>query len=104
VTTERSENVPLIDEPLADEVTIPRALAREMTNAMEAMQLLASEGMAEVAKALGLVARRRPLPPLPDCPDCGLDVGLGLPHHEDCVSDEALRYRVEDIPQFEDEA
>jgi hypothetical protein len=102
VTTEHSEDLPLTAEPVADSVVIPRALAREMSQAIEAMQLLASEHMAEVAKALGLVARRRPYPPLPDCPDCGLDVGLGLPHDDGCVSDEALRYRVEDIPQLED--
>jgi hypothetical protein len=102
VTTEHSADLPLTAAPAADEVVIPRALAREMSRAIEAIQLLASEGMLEVSKALGLVARRRPNPPIPDCPDCGVEVGLGLPHDDDCLSDEALRFQVEDIPQLDD--
>jgi hypothetical protein len=104
VTTEHTAAQPLTAEPVADVVTIPRALAREVSLAIEAMQLLASDAMTEVAKALGLVARRRPLPPIPDCPDCGLEVGLGLPHDDNCVSEEALHYQLEDIPQLADEA
>jgi hypothetical protein len=101
-TRRRSEPLPVTAEPTTDDVVIPRTLARDMSKAIEAMQLLAGEAMSDVAKALGVVARRRPLPPQPECPDCALPVGLGLPHHADCVSDEALRYQVEDVPQLED--
>jgi hypothetical protein len=104
VNTGQSEERPVTAEPESESVIVPRALARDMSAAIEAMQVLASDAMLDVAKALGLVARRRPHPPLPDCSDCGLAVGLGLPHDEQCASDEALRYQLEDIPQVEDEA
>jgi hypothetical protein len=87
----------------SDAVLVPRPLAAEMSQAIAAMQKLAAEGMVEVAKGLGLIARRKPAPHHPPCEGCGVQVWVGLPHAEECASPEALRHRCTDVPGLADD-
>ena len=84
-----------------DTVRVPRLLVEEMSQAIEAMQTLAAEGMVAVAKGLGLVARKQRKFPPPPCNDCLVDVAVGLPHGDDCASEEATRYRQAELPKLE---
>ena len=86
-----------------DTVQVPRRLALEMAQAIEAMQSLASNRMQDVAKGLGLIARRKPPPEDPACEDCGVRAWVGLEHLEDCNSPEALRHRYTEVPQLTEE-
>lgn len=83
-------------------VLVPRLLAKEMSEAIAAMQALASEAMIGVAKGLGLVARRQRKPPAPLCSHCHVDVAIGLPHDDRCPCEEAARYRQVEIPKLAD--
>lgn len=75
------------------EVVLPRDLAQGVLQAVEALQVLTSDQMLQVAAAVGRRTRRRPGPPAPPCHACGVDVAVGLPHGESCPSDEAHRLR-----------
>lgn len=102
-TKGRSEKVtadPVVDldAPSTDTVEVPRKVALQMSLAVEAMQKLAADNMADVAKALGLAARRKPPPDHTPCAYCGIEVQIGLAHGEGCASPEARRHRTTPIP------
>ncbi|MCU1593699.1 MAG: hypothetical protein JWO12_1091 [Frankiales bacterium] len=91
-------------EPLEDDdvVAVPRALAEQMSQAIAAMQDLASDGMISVAKALGVLGRPPRKHPAPPCDHCGVDVAVGLHHEDGCMSTEALHYREAGVIPFAD--
>ena len=93
---------PIVDldaqELPADLVQLPRKVALQMSLAIETMQKLSSENMIEVAKVLGLAARRKPPPDHTPCAFCGIEVQIGLAHRDGCASPEARRHRRTPIP------
>lgn len=90
-------------EPRPDEAVLPGEVAVAAYRVLQAFRLLndlAATGLPEkLARAIDaeLSFDRGTTPP---CPDCGVEVHLGLPHADACLSDEALLRRRAPVPKI----
>jgi hypothetical protein len=96
-------NAPVV--PAADEsVLLPRHIAEAAYHVVQAIQTLKDDGGLELFRKLGDALDKKSRPhalSLPPCDACHIDVAQGLPHHPECWSDEAVRYRGLALPQVD---
>jgi hypothetical protein len=94
--------LPQPQEP-ADDSALPPEVALAAYRVLQAFQLIsdlaATDLPEQLARAIGLGASfdRGSIPP---CRDCGVEVHLGLPHADACLSDEAIRRRKVPVPKL----
>jgi hypothetical protein len=87
-----------------DNVVLPRHIAEAAYNVLQAIQALKDDGGVDLFRKLGDALdkkKRAHALSLPPCDACHIDVGQGLPHHPECWSDEAVRYRGLPLPQVD---
>lgn len=85
-----------------DLVLLPRHIADSAYHVLQAIHALKDNGSQELFRALSAAldkgASRLPVY-LPPCDCCHVEVGQGFPHHPECWSEEAQRYRAAPVPQ-----
>ena len=85
-----------------DMVVVPRHVADAAYHLLQAAHALKGNGgnqlFAALATALDKGKHRKQLEHPPACDCCHAEVGQGFPHHVECWSEEAVRYRALPIP------
>ena len=88
--------------PTEDVVVLPRHIADAAYHVVKAIHALKKDGSLEMFHALGRALDRgshAAAVHLPGCDSCHVEVGQGFPHHPECWSEEAQRYRAASVPQ-----
>ena len=90
-------------EPHPDEAVLPGEVALAAYRVLQAFRLLSDLASTDLPEKLArsidaeITFDRGTTPP---CRDCGVEVHLGLPHADACLSDEALLRRKAPVPKI----
>lgn len=89
----------------ADAVMLPRHIADAAYHVLQAVHALKNNGshelFAALSKALDKGAYQVQVETAAPCDACQVRVDQGFPHHAECWSDEAVRYRSMTLPQVD---
>jgi hypothetical protein len=88
--------------PTDDNVLLPRHLADAAYHVLQAVHALKDNAGLDLFRALGQAMNKggeHVAVSIPGCDNCHVEVGQGFPHHPECWSEEAQRYRALTVPQ-----